>query len=118
MKIAEIKHIEDCFDGSFIHEILFDAEITSEFIQSLATHGELHYYPSFARPFFRLVVPSQFTLKGVEGNRTVRVLSYEKDLKVMLEHLTRCIAGYEDMKARAGGEGKTRSMDAVRNLVV
>jgi len=118
MKIAEIKHIEDCFDGSFIHEILFDAEITSEFIQSLAMHGELHYYPSFARPFFRLIVPRQFTLKGVEGNRTVRVLSYEKDLKAMLKYLERCIAGYEDAKTRAGCEGKTRSMDAAKDLVV
>jgi len=117
MKIAGVRHIEDCFDGSYIHEILFDADITSTFIQSLGTEGCLQYHRSFARPFFKAVFTDRFTLKGVEGNRTVRVLSYEKDLTRTLEYLEQLIAVSEETTYGAGCAGAMRSTDATKDNI-
>ncbi len=32
MEIVDLKHIEDCFDGSYIKELLFSEPITKRFI--------------------------------------------------------------------------------------
>jgi hypothetical protein len=84
MTIVNVRHIEDCFDGSYMYEILFDAEITQPFIRSLGAVGQLQYYESFARPYFRAVFPNQFTVKGVEGQRTVRVTAYDSNMEPVL----------------------------------
>ncbi len=76
MKIIKIKDIEDCFDGSYIKELLFDEALSREFIHYLGGKGELEYFPTFARPFFRVTSPGHFKLKGVEGNRTIRIILY------------------------------------------
>ncbi len=117
MKIADIRHIEDCFDGSYIHEILFDDDIRPAFIQSLGTEGQLQYHQSFARPFFKAVFKDRFTLKGVEGNRTIRVLSYEKDLDPILEYLRRLIATSESLTCGAGCEGRRQGMEATKSHI-
>jgi hypothetical protein len=74
MRIVSIRELENCFDGSFIKEALLDTEVTLPFIRHLETLGELRYYPSFARPFYQLRLPGGATIKGVEGNRTMRLI--------------------------------------------
>ena len=114
MKIAGVRHIEDCFDVSYIHEILFDTDITPAFIESLGTEGKLQYHRSFARPFFKAVIADRFTIKGVEGNRTVRVLSYEKNLERTLDHLSQLIAVSESSTYGAGCEGAVQDTDVAK----
>lgn len=88
MKIIEIRHIEDCFDGSYIKEIIFDQQIDYKFIESLKNIGDLAYYQDFARPFFKLELKNTLTIKGVEGNYTIRVLvKNEKALNFLLTNL-------------------------------
>ena len=118
MRIIDVRHIEDCFDGSYMYEILFDADVTPVFIQSLGTEGQLQYHRSFARPFFKAVFKDRFTLKGVEGNRTVRVLSYEKDLEPTLECLRQLITVSECTTRGAGGEGKGDNRDVAESNVL
>ncbi len=115
MKIVDVRHIEDCFDGSYIHEILFDADIAPAFIESLGTEGQLQYHRSFARPFFKAVFKDRFTLKGVEGNRTVRILSYEKDLEPTLECLRQLMTICEYAPCGAGCEGEKQGKDVVEH---
>jgi hypothetical protein len=117
MKIVGVRHIEDCFDGSYIHEILFDADITAAFIRSLGTEGQLQYYPNFARPFFKAMFQDRFTLKGVEGNRTVRVLSYEKDLERTLTHLSQLIVGSENPACGAGCDGEESGREVIKSHI-
>ncbi len=74
MNIAEIKHLEDCFDGSFIKEIAFEKPISKEFILYLGGDGKLQYFPKFARPFFKLVKQRKYECKGVEGNLAIRII--------------------------------------------
>ena len=93
MKVVDIKDIEDCFDGSFIKELLLDDEMNKDFVKSLAELGELKYFADFSRPFFKLRVGKQAELKGVEGNRTLRVLLYSEKGKVWLDSLIDWICG-------------------------
>ena len=81
MKVIEIKDIEDCFDGSFIRELLLDENTDKNFIQSLSQFGQLRYFPDFARPFFKVLVPKVAEFKGVEGNNTIRLLLYDENAK-------------------------------------
>ena len=91
MKIEAIKLIEDCMDGSFIKEILLSQVITECFIRYLAELGILHYYTTFPRPFFQIEAPDQFIIKGVEGNRTVRLILFkeikDKQLSLIVLHI-------------------------------
>ena len=85
MSVVEIRDIEDCFDGSFIKELLLDQEIDEHFIELLGEIGDLRYFPEFARPFFKTRVPKVAEIKGVQGNRTLRVLLYDKTGKEWLD---------------------------------
>jgi len=90
MKIVEIKHIEDCFDGSFIKEILFDEPVIEFIIKKIGKYGNLHYYKDFARPFYKIIFRDNFYLKGVENNLTMRVLmNNEADLELLNEILNK-----------------------------
>ena len=73
MKVIEIKHVEDCFDGSLIKELLLSEEITKEFIHKLAMDDFLQYFPHFARPFFKIRKNGTYDIKGIEGNNTMRI---------------------------------------------
>lgn len=79
MTIQQIKDIEDCFDGSHIKEIIFKEPIQKEFIDSLMNIGNLKYYPFFSQPFFKLDVPDKFSVKGVEGNYSIRIVINKKE---------------------------------------
>ena len=73
MEIVEIKHIEDCFDGSSIKEILFSEKINAAFIHALGKKGSLQYFKHFARPFFKIRIEGKVDAKGIEGNSTMRI---------------------------------------------
>jgi hypothetical protein len=98
MKILDIKHIEDCFDGSVIQEILFTRPISKEFIFFLGKTGKLHYLDTFARPFFK-VITENYEFKGVEGNHTIRIIlknKPEESLKAFRTLMSGYIAGQSD----------------------
>ncbi|MBN1593415.1 MAG: hypothetical protein JW941_09255 [Candidatus Coatesbacteria bacterium] len=73
MKVIEVRHVEDCFDGSLIKELLFEAAITKEMIFALGKNEKVQYFADFARPFFKIRVDGLFDLKGIEGNRSMRI---------------------------------------------
>lgn len=90
MTILDIKHIEDCFDGSSVKELLLSSPITSTLIQDLGSKGHLQYFPHFARPFFKLRITNKVDLKGIEGNNTIRIrlrMPLEKNLQDLIDLL-------------------------------
>ena len=87
MKIVNIKDLEDCFDGTFIKELLFDEAVTKDFIQNLEKAGKLEYYPTFPKPFYKLDVPGKYILKGVEGHKTARIILNRKNIQEGLAHI-------------------------------
>jgi hypothetical protein len=90
MNLIEIKHIEDCFDGSFIRNFIFDEPVTYNFIQYLEKKGVLKYFKDFPRPFYQ-VINNDFIIKGVEGNNYFQVTFFykekysEKELSVFVQ---------------------------------
>lgn len=86
MNIIEINDIEDCFDGTFIKEAVFDEIIHEDFVLSLKNFGNLDYFPQFSRPFFKLEVKGDYTCKGVIGNRTVRIILKRSNVEQSLDN--------------------------------
>ena len=74
MKIIAMRHLEDCFDGSFIKEIVFDEPISKDFVFYLGKVGKFQYFDTFARPFFKVIHQGHYEFKGVEGNRAIRMI--------------------------------------------
>ena len=76
----ENKKVEDCFDGSFVYEYNLESPVTEAFIPPLGGRlGRLEYFPDFPRPFFRILGDGGLQAKGVEGERTFRVVFPAKD---------------------------------------
>lgn len=73
MKIVTILHVEDCLDGSVVKELVLSQAIDEAFIQHFGRWGQLAYYPHFAKPFFKLTLAGKLSMKGVQGNTTLRV---------------------------------------------
>lgn len=74
MKVLAIKEKEVCLDGTEIKEFLLDTPVNGQLIQTFDEIGTLEYFSDFPRPFFRVTRPSQFIMKGVEGNVTFQVI--------------------------------------------
>ena len=79
MNIVEIKHVEDCFDGSCIKELVLNEPISKEFIFLLGKCGTLSYFKDFASPFFRVSFDNNFYIKGVQGNDSARLHIRDND---------------------------------------
>ncbi len=93
MKVIEIKHVEDCFDGSLIKELLLSDVISQKHILALGNSGNLQYFDHFARPFFKIRSDDLFDIKGIEGNKTMRIhiKNPERyDLRDFIELLEKC----------------------------
>lgn len=73
MNALEVRHVEDCFDGSLIKELLLPYKISKELVYALGRGGNVQYFAHFARPFFKIRVPSLYDVKGIEGNKTMRI---------------------------------------------
>lgn len=73
MKVIEVKHVEDCFDGSLIKELLLSDAMTRQFIYNLGENDTMQYFSHFARPFFKIRRNGIYDIKGIEGNNTMRV---------------------------------------------
>jgi hypothetical protein len=85
MKLLSSQAIETCFDGSLIKEITFDSPTTEDFILYLGQKGQLSYFKTFARPFYKVVFPTAFYLKGVEGNFSARAHLWTNEDEILLQ---------------------------------
>jgi hypothetical protein len=73
MKVIDVKHVEDCFDGSLIYELLLDADIDKDLIFAIGEGGYVQYFDKFAKPFFKIRMTGQYDLKGIAGERNLRI---------------------------------------------
>ena len=94
MKILTIKEDTNCFDDSFIKEVIFDQPISKEFIDFLGEIGELQYFPDFPRPFFKVDCPERFILKGVEGSLKAQLILYRKNIESLQQYFEESIQRY------------------------
>ncbi len=78
MKVVKTKKVEGCLDSKNAVDVLYDKEVTKDFIEYLGNLGKLIYKNNLEKPFYRVIVRGEYTLKGSEGNMTTRVLLPEK----------------------------------------
>ena len=74
MKVMEVRTIEDCFDQAMFRELVLDRPVSRDFIFHLGKYGDLEYFSEFPNPFFKVSSDARFTVKGIEGNNTLRLL--------------------------------------------
>lgn len=83
MRVTEVKHVEDCLDGTAIKELALDEPADRGLADRLSALGELDYYEDFPKPFFR-VTSDAVQIKGVAGTYRVRLwLSSSADASVV-----------------------------------
>lgn len=91
MKVLRVEDQEDCFDGSIMKIVVFDQPVDKSLIHLMGKNGELAYFPSFARPFFKIEVKGHYYIKGIENNKTISLILYKRNppesLKLFLSHI-------------------------------
>lgn len=103
MKILKIRDDENCFDDSFIKEVLFDQPVDKKFIDYLDELGELQYFPDFPRPYYKVDCPEKFILKGVEGSARAQLIPYRKNIESMQRYFEDSIQRYSLKAASKAG---------------
>jgi len=70
--VKAIHPVEDCLDGTRVVEVEIDVPLDEPLMRGLADGGELAYYPSFPRPYFRIQRRGECVIQGVIGKTTFR----------------------------------------------
>jgi hypothetical protein len=73
MKILSLHKVADCFDDRIVKDAILDTELTKELIHKLGKLGKLLYFDQLAQPFFKITLPNDSIIKGVEGKSKVRL---------------------------------------------
>ncbi len=74
MQIIALKKIEDCLSGRNVWDLYLNNIIDADFIKKIENLGNFIMHQFKPKPFFKLIVRSQYTIKGSIGNRTVRLI--------------------------------------------
>ena len=74
MKVNEVREVENCFDGTFIRELVLSDPSEESFIMRLGEGNELEYHPEFPRPYFKIDNYGVWSIKGVLGDNIFRVI--------------------------------------------
>ncbi len=74
MKVLRVKNINDCFESTNVRDAIIDAPISRNFIDYLGKMGKLIYETSLEKPYFKVIVRSKYTIKGSQGNKTIRMM--------------------------------------------
>ncbi len=74
MKLLHIKTMEGCLEGANVRDALFSKPVDVNFINYLGNLGKLIYNDKMDKPFFKIIVRGQYTIKGSVGNSTLRII--------------------------------------------
>lgn len=96
MKVLKIKKVEDCLESTNVRDILMDSELIKVFIDHLGLLGKLIYYENFKKPFFKVIVRGEYTIKGAQGNKEFRVLLPENADDSIIERIMAHIEKYSE----------------------
>jgi hypothetical protein len=78
MELLEIQDVEDCFDGSYIRNFIFAAEISESMVIKLGEGRKLNLLKDFPKPFYQ-IIDKKFQIKGAIGNKYFQIIIYSKD---------------------------------------
>lgn len=95
MKVTEIVKVENCIESRNVWDLYFDTDINKNFIDYWAERGKLIYDDSFEKPFFKIMVRAQYTIKGVEHTNTFRVILPMDDGQDKLDLIKNIVENYK-----------------------
>jgi hypothetical protein len=96
MRIIKIKKVEDCLESTNVRDVLLDESISKKFIDHMGKLGKLVYYESFAKPFFKVIVRGEYTIKGAQTNSEFRIMLPESATEEAIEPIVNHIGEYEE----------------------
>lgn len=101
MKALKTKKINGCFEKMNVHEILLESRISKDLIDYIGDLGKLFYNNKFDKPFFKVIVRGSYTIKGSEGNQSVRVVLPESANGEQIREICDYIEKYGESASRA-----------------
>jgi hypothetical protein len=72
MTVVDVRHVEDCFDGRSVYDIVLSEATDPAFVEYLAGFGSVDHYPDFPKPLFRGLV-HDVSVAGIVGERHFRI---------------------------------------------
>lgn len=96
MKIEKIKKIEGCLEGTNVKDVLLSGVITKDFIDYLALLGKLIYHEGSGKPFFKILVKAKYSIKGVLGGQSIRLVLPTKGSEEYLNEFEWFIEYFQD----------------------
>ncbi|MEZ4223327.1 MAG: hypothetical protein R3B13_20445 [Polyangiaceae bacterium] len=85
MKVIASHELKTCLDSTSNRALVLDAPITADLIRHLGALGRLEYFPTFARPFFRLTKRGCFVARGVQGSARFEVMFLQPHAQLEVE---------------------------------
>jgi len=63
----------NCLQSSNLVDVLFNNEITKNFVSFIGSDGTLELCEELAKPFFSICIRKKYTIKGALGNYKLRI---------------------------------------------
>lgn len=96
MKVDKIKKIEGCLEGTNVKDVLLTEEVDKQFVDYLAGLGKLIYFEGSGKPFYKVIVRGQYSIKGAVGNHTCRLILPSINSEEMLNSFINFVNLYND----------------------
>lgn len=94
MQIIQIKTIEGCLEGTNVKDIIWSEPISREFLDYLALLGKMILNEGSGKPFYKIIVRGQYSIKGVIGADSSRVILPSEHSYDLLNNLIKYINCY------------------------
>ena len=94
MRIVSEAGSEDCFDGTLIKDYVLDASVSTGFVECLRNFGEVTFLSSLKKPFYSVDVEYLFTIKGLLGEKRMKVIYRKGALADSLGFLHQLLDSY------------------------
>jgi len=95
MKVLRVKNINDCFESTNVRDAIVDSPITKKFIDYIGKMGKLIYETSLAKPYFKVIVRAKYTIKGSQGNKTIRMMFPDEAGDYYVDEIVQYIEKYK-----------------------
>ncbi len=80
--IAEVRHIEDCFDGSTVYDYVLHLPVDEQVLSHLSTYGQVETITGLPRTLYRLRSSTGLYIQGIMGSCQFRAV-YPKETAEM-----------------------------------
>lgn len=74
MNLVYYEIVEDCIEAKNVYDAYLCINNNNKFIDYLGKLGKLVYFEDFDKPYFKVIVRGEYTLKGVKDDSKIRVL--------------------------------------------